>query len=82
MYYDVGEKFYELQDNRVFYLLLTGMTYREIANKFYHMNLYKFVYKVRKLMREFNLQNRRQLAYFAVKNHLISIEKIKEYVND
>lgn len=79
MYYDCDDKFFEIQEDNVFYFLLTGLSYQEIANEFYYRNIHKFVYKVRKLMKELNLQNRRQLVYFAVKNHLVSIEKIGAY---
>ncbi len=32
-------------------------------------------------MKRFNLANRRHLAYFAVKNHLIDVEKLKDLQN-
>lgn len=79
MYYDVDDKFYELQGDSVFYFLLTGMSYREIANEFYCRRIYQFIYRVRKLLKRFHLQNRRQLAYFAVKNKLVDIERIGNY---
>lgn len=79
MYYDVDDKFYELQENKVFYLLISGLSYTEIADEFYNRQKYKFIYKVRKIMKELQLQNRRQLAYFAIKNNLVRAERIKEY---
>ena len=75
-YHDIEHKFYSLQENKIFYLLLTGLTYRKIAEQYYSFQLNKLIYKIRKLRKELNLQNRRQLAYFAVKNHLITRERM------
>lgn len=78
-YHDIDSCFYELQEARELYYLLLGLSYEKIGILFYYRNKHKFIYKVRKLMKRFNLQNRRQLAYFAVKNHLITPEKLEEY---
>lgn len=75
-YHDLDNKFYNLQEDKIFYLLLTGLSYRKIAEQYYSFQLNKLIYKIRKLRKEFNLQNRRQLAYFAVKNHLITKERM------
>ena len=80
-YHDMDSEFYEIQDNPIFYYLLTGLSYREIGIRFYYHNTNKFIYRVRKLMKKFNLVNRRHLAYFAVKNHLIDAEKLKDLQN-
>lgn len=80
MYYkDLNSIFYAIQEDKVFYYLLTGLSYPKIGILFYARNTNKFVYRVRKLMKQFNLVNRRQLAYFAVKNHLVTPEKIEVY---
>ena len=71
----------QIPDMKVIYCLLTGLSYREIGIKFYYHNTYKFVYKVRQLLNMFNLANRRQLAYFAVKNNLINAEILKEFLD-
>ena len=81
-YHDMDSEFYEIQDNPIFYYLLTGLSYREIGIRFYYHNTNKVVYQVRKLMKRFSLANRRHLAYFAVKNHLINTQKLDEYIND
>ena len=82
MYYDIDSKFYDIQESKELYCLLTGLSYTQIGIKFYLSNTNKFVYRIRKLMKRFNLCNRRQLAYFAVINHLITPEKIKDFSND
>lgn len=79
-YHDLNHKFYELQEDKVFYLLLTGLSYRKIAEKYYSFQLNKLLYKVRKLMKKLKLQNRRQLAYFAIKNNLVTKERIFKYL--
>lgn len=79
MGFDTDHKFYELQERRELYFLLTGLSYREIAQEFYNLNKNKFVYKICKIMKELQLQNRRQLAYFTVKNRLVQIDKIQRY---
>lgn len=71
----------QIPDIKVIYYLLTGLSYREIGIRFYCYNTNKFIYQVRKLMKKFNLMNRKHLVYFAVKNHLIDLEKLKEYQN-
>jgi len=83
MYYDKNaQKLYEqIPDMRVIYYLLTGLSYSEIGIKFYYYNTNKFVYRVRQLLKMFNLANRRQLTYFAVKNNLIDTSKLEEYQN-
>ena len=76
MKYDIDSKFFELQNDRIFYQLITGLSYRDIANKYYLRNKNKFVYKVRKLMSKYNIQNRRQLVFWAFKKELVNEEKI------
>lgn len=71
----------EIPDIKVIYYILTGLTYRQIGIKFYSFNTNKFIYQVRKLLKQFNLSNRSQLAYFAVKNDLINAEILEEYIN-
>ncbi len=78
--YNNEDKFYMLKEEKIFYQLLTGLSYRKIAEKYYTFQLNKFVYRVRKLMKELNLQNRRQLAYFAIKNHFVNRERLLEYL--
>ena len=75
------ELYEEIPDIKVVYYLLTGLSYREIGIRFYYHNTNKFIYRVRKLMKKFHLANRRHLAYFAVKNHLIDVEKLKDSQN-
>ena len=70
-----------IPDIKVIYYLLTGLSYREIGIRFYYHNTNKFIYRVRKLMKKFHLVNRRHLAYFAVKNHLIDVERLKDLQN-
>lgn len=79
MIYDFDSRMTELKNDRVFYILLSGLSYTEIAQKYYYSQYYKFIYKVRKLFKEFNLHNRRQLAFFAVSNGLVEPERIGEY---
>lgn len=83
MFYDEKtlEFYEEIPDIKVIYYLLTGLSYREIGIRFYYHNTNKFIYRVRKLMKKFHLANRRHLAYFAVKNHLVNAERLKEYRN-
>ena len=71
----------EIPDIKVIYYLLTGLSYREIGIRFYYHNTNKVIYQVRKLMKRFHIANRRHLAYFAVKNHLIDIERLKDLQN-
>lgn len=77
--YDVEHKWFYLQNERIFYFLLSGLTYSEIVEKYYSRHKYKFIYQVRKLMRIFHLQNRRQLAYFAVKKGLVDTDLLRKY---
>lgn len=80
MYYnELDSKFYNLQESRELYYLLTGLSYRKIGIKYYGMNANKFIYKMRKLRKEFHLANRRHLAYFIVKNHLIDVNKLRDF---
>lgn len=67
MKYDIDSEYFELQNDRIFYQLITGLSYRDIANKYYLRNKNKFVYKVRKLMSKYNIQNRRQLVFWVFK---------------
>lgn len=71
----------EIPDTKVLYCVLTGLSYREIGVKFYGFKTGKFVYQVRKIMKQFNLANRRHLAYFAVKNDLIDRKILMRYLN-
>lgn len=80
MFYDIGDRLYDVVDMKELYYLLTGLSYREIAERFYSRQTYKFIYRVRKLMKELHLQNRRQLTFYAVKNNLVSLEMFKRYV--
>ena len=80
-YHDMDSEFYEIQGSPIFYYLLMGLSYREIGIRFYYHNTNKFIYQVRKLMKRFHIANRRHLAYFAVKNHLIDIERLKDLQN-
>ncbi len=74
MKFDVGSEMFYLQNCQIFYLLLSGLTYTEIANKYYSRNKNKLLYTVRKLLKELELKNRRQLVFFAFANDLIKIE--------
>lgn len=76
MIYDFDDRFLELKNDKIFYYLLTGLTYTEIAQKYYHWQKYKFVYEVRKLLKEFKLQNRQQLAFFAVSKGLVDLDSL------
>lgn len=71
----------EIPDTKVLYCVLTGLSYREIGVKFYGFKTGKFVYQVRKLMKQFHLANRRHLTYFAVNNDLIDQKILKRYLN-
>lgn len=68
-----------LYNDKLFYYLLTGKSYGKIAEKYYSYDINKLIYRIRKLKKELNLSNRRQLAYFAVENKLVDIEKVKLY---
>ena len=76
MKYDIDSEFFELKNDRIFYKLITGLSYRDIANKYYLRNKNKFVYNVRNLMSKYNIQNRRQLVFWAFKKELVNEEKI------
>ncbi len=67
----------DLCNNRIFYLLLSGLTYTEIAEKYYQRHKYKFIYQVQKMFKTLNIRNRRQLAYFAIKNNLVDLNRIE-----
>ena len=71
--HDLDSKYYNLVNERIFYYLLSGKTYREIAQEYYPHDLNKFIYQVRKLREQLLLRNRRQLVYFAIVNNLIKI---------
>ena len=71
----------EIPDMKVVYCILTGLSYRQIGIKFYGFHTGKFIYQVRKLLKHFNLANRRHLAYFAVKNELIDPQILARYIN-
>lgn len=82
MYYKNPEhKYFYIQDSKELYCLLTGLPYSKIATIFYGRNIEKFVYRVRKLMKQLHVVNRRQLAYMAVKEHLVDLKRVKEYQN-
>lgn len=74
--YDINSKYYDIENDRIFYCLLTGKTYRQIAQDYYLFDLNKVIYKVRKLCKKLSLRNRRQLAYFAVMNGLVDVNAI------
>ncbi len=74
--HDLCSKYYNLVGERVFYYLLTGKTYKEIAQEYYYCDLNKFIYQVRRLREQLFLKNRRQLAYFAVVNELVNLDRI------
>ncbi len=77
-----AQKIYEqIPDIKIIYYLLTGLSYSEIGSKFYSYDTNKFIYQVRKLMKQFNVANRRHLAYFAVENKIVDFEKLKIYKN-
>ena len=77
---DLDSKYYNLYNERIFYYLLSGKTYREISRQYFSFNINKVIYKVRKLKKQLNLCSRGQLAYFAVINKLVDIEKVKFYL--
>lgn len=79
--HELGSKYYNIQESRELYYLFLGLSYEQIGIKFYSRQKNKFIYKIRKLMKLLNVSNRRQLAYSALKNHLITPEKIKELKN-
>lgn len=83
MFYDKNAEVImeKIPDMRIVYGVVAGLTYREIAMKYYYHQINKVVYRVRQLYKTFNLANRRHLAYFAVKNHLINAQKLEEYIN-
>jgi len=69
----------DYENERLFLLLLKGLTYTEIANQYYQRNKNKLLYAIRKLLKKFGLHNRRQLIFYAVTNGLIQIpQKNKE----
>ncbi|CDE62266.1 unknown [Fusobacterium sp. CAG:439] len=76
---DLNSKYYNLYNDKLFYYLLTGKSYGKIAEKYYSYDINKLIYRIRKLKKELSLSNRRQLAYFAVENKLVDIEKVKLY---
>lgn len=69
----------KIQDIRIVYCIVAGLTFREISIKFYSHNLNKVIYRIRQLYKIFNLVNRRHLAYFAVKNNIINFEQLEKY---
>lgn len=79
MLHDFGTKYYEYVDMRELYYLASGLSYREIGWKFYHGNVNKYIYAVRKLLKTFNLHNNKQLVVFAFQNNLISLDKLQKY---
>lgn len=76
---NLSSKYYNLYNDKLFYYLLTGKSYVKIAEKYYSYDINKLIYRIRKLKKELSLSNRRQLAYFAVENKLVDIEKVKLY---
>lgn len=76
----MNSELYNIQDTKELYYLLTGLTYREIGKKFYQYNTNKFVYRVKKMMKKLNLCNRRQLIYFAIKNNILVLDRIKGFI--
>ena len=80
MYYkDFDDEYYEIQESKELYCVLTGLSYSKIGIKFYGHNTNKFIYRIRKLMKQLQVCNRRQLAYVALKRHLVTLDKVKEY---
>lgn len=73
---DIYSRYYDLPNSDILIHLLTGKTYKQIAQDYYFFNLNKVLYKVRKLRETLALRNRRQLAYFALVNGLVDVEKI------
>ena len=78
--HDIGTKYYEIENDRIFYYLLTGMNFRQIAQKFYACNINKLIYRYKKLKNQLCLRNRKQLAYFAIVNDLVDISRLKYYL--
>lgn len=68
--HDVGTKLYEYCNERIYKYLFSGMTYKEIANKYYYRDINKFLTELRRVMQGLNVQNRRQLLYLAYENNL------------
>lgn len=68
--HDVGSKLYEYCNERIYGYLCSGMTYKEIANVYYYRDINKFLTELKRVMRGLNVQNRRQLLYFAYENNL------------
>ncbi len=66
------------ENERLFLLLLKGLTYTEIANMYYSRNKNKLLYSIRKLLKNFGLHNRRQLIFYAVTNGLVQIQENTE----
>jgi len=62
---------YEI-DTRILYYLASGLSYREIANKYYSRRKNKVVYEVKRLLRKFKLKNREELTIFAYVKGLIT----------
>jgi DNA-binding CsgD family transcriptional regulator len=71
MKYDINDKMFYLKGNKIFHLLQSDMTYTEIANKYYSRNKNKFIYNIRKILKELGLKNREQLINFAIINDLL-----------
>jgi len=74
MKYDIESEMFRLQNNVLLYRLAYGLTYTEMANKYYFHNKNKLIYEVRKLLKTLHLKNRRQLVFFALSNGLIDID--------
>ena len=74
---DIYSKYYNLPHSEMLSYLLSGKTYAQIAQEYYFFNLNKVLYKVRKLRETLCLRNRRQLAYFALVNGLVDVDRIR-----
>lgn len=78
MLYDYGHELYDMANDRILYLLLSGMSYAEIANLHYYRRKYKVIYEVRKLFKRFKVNNRRHLVYMAITKNLVSKELLED----
>ena len=65
-------KLYNYLGERIYKYLSSGMTYREIANKYYYRDLNKFLSELHRVMTGLRAQNRRHLLYLAYENNLIT----------
>ena len=78
---DFDDEYYEILNSKELYCIFSGLSYTKIGAKFYGRNTNKFIYRIRKLMKQLHVCNRRQLAYVALKQHLVTLDKVMEYKN-